>query len=125
MRRVSKGEFSSAYEACPQQLEGDVRVGGQDHFYLETQGCLVVPKGESNEMDIFASTQCVDGTQKMAAKALGVPANRISARVKRIGEGEGSYWCCPNCGNFPPLQLQVVGLEERNQDRFCCLLLQL
>lgn len=86
VQHVQKGEFSSAYAACPYQLEGDVRVGGQDHFYLETHGCLVVPKGESNEMDIFASTQCVDGTQKMAAKALGVPANRISARVKRIGE---------------------------------------
>ena len=63
-----------------------MRVGGQDHFYLETHGCLAVPKGENNEMDIFASTQCVDGTQKMAAKALGVPANRITARVKRIGK---------------------------------------
>ena len=64
-------------------------MGGQDHFYLETHGCLAVPKGESNEMDIFASTQYLDGTQKMAAKALGVPANRISVRVKRIGEGGG------------------------------------
>ena len=91
VRQVSKGEFTSAYEACPQQLEGEVKVGGQDHFYLETQGCLVVPKGESNEMDIFASTQCVDGTQKMAAKALGVPSNRISARVKRIGEDGATY----------------------------------
>ena len=61
-------------------------VGGQDHFYLETHGCLAIPKGENSEVDIFASTQCVDGTQKMAAKALGVPANRITARVKRIGE---------------------------------------
>ena len=61
-------------------------MGGQDHFYLETQGCLAIPKGESGEMDIFASTQNTDGTQKMAAKALGVPANRITARVKRIGE---------------------------------------
>lgn len=86
MHRVSKGDFSSVYQTCSHQLEGEVCVGGQDHFYLETHGCLVVPKGESNEMDIFASTQCVDGTQRMAAKALGVPANRISARVKRIGK---------------------------------------
>ena len=61
-------------------------MGGQDHFYLEPQGCLVIPKGEKGEMDIFASTQAVDGTQKMAAKALGVDANRIVARVKRIGK---------------------------------------
>ena len=89
VRRVSRGDFSSAYQASPITLEGQVRVGGQDHFYLETQGCLVVPKGENNEMEIFASTQCVDGTQKMAAKALGVPANRVTARVKRIGKNIG------------------------------------
>jgi len=83
---VSRGAFDQAYDATPLHLEGRVRVGGQDHFYLETHGCLAVPKGESNEMEIFASTQCVDGTQKMAAKALGVPANRITARVKRIGK---------------------------------------
>ena len=58
-------------------------MGGQDHFYLETHVSLAVPKGENSEMDIFSSTQCVDYTQKMAAKA---PANRITVRVKRIGE---------------------------------------
>lgn len=82
---MSKGDFSSVYRESPVTLEGQVHVGGQDHFYLETQGCLVVPKGENGEMEIFASTQCVDGTQKLAAKALGLPANRIVAKVKRIG----------------------------------------
>ena len=32
------------------------RIGGQEHFYLETQVCLAIPK-ENNEMEIFASTQ--------------------------------------------------------------------
>ncbi len=73
-------------------LEGQFRVGGQDHFYLEPHGCLAVPKGENSEMEIFASTQCVDGTQKMAAKALGVPANRITAKVKRIGKANMPVW---------------------------------
>ena len=85
MRQVGRGDFDGSYCECPHQLEGETRVGGQDHFYLETNGCLAVPKGENCEMEIFASTQCVDGTQKMAAKALGIPANRITARVKRIG----------------------------------------
>ncbi len=84
--RINKGNFSSAYQDSPITLEGQVRVGGQEHFYLEPHGCLVVPKGENNEMEIFSSTQNLDGTQKMAAKALGVPANRITASVKRIGK---------------------------------------
>lgn len=73
------------YDHSPIKLQGSVRVGGQDHFYLEPHGCLAIPKGENDEMEIFASTQSVDGTQKMAAKALGVHANRVVARVKRIG----------------------------------------
>ena len=53
---------------------------------METHRCLAVPKGEKDEMEIFTATQFLDGTQKMAAKALGVAENRITARIKRIGE---------------------------------------
>ncbi len=45
----------------------------------------MIPKGEEGEMEIIASTQHVDGTQRMAATALGIPANRIVCKVKRIG----------------------------------------
>ena len=66
-------------------LEGTSRVGGQDHFYLETQACIVIPKGEDGEIEIIASTQGLTETQNQAASALGIPANRVLARVKRIG----------------------------------------
>ena len=38
-------------------------MGGQEHFYLETQACLAVPKGEDGEMEIFASSQSPSGLQ--------------------------------------------------------------
>ena len=66
-------------------LEGEVRVGGQEHFYLETQACLVIPKGEQEEMEIISSTQGVNPAQTYAALALGIPRNRITSKVKRIG----------------------------------------
>jgi xanthine dehydrogenase/oxidase len=37
-------------------------MGGQEHFYLETNACLVVPKPEDGEMEIFASTQNANET---------------------------------------------------------------
>ena len=40
------------------------RMGGQEHFYLETQACLAVPKGEDGEMEIFASSQNPSGLQQ-------------------------------------------------------------
>lgn len=38
-------------------LTGEVHVGGQEHFYMETQRVLVIPKTEDNELDIYVSTQ--------------------------------------------------------------------
>lgn len=38
-------------------LTGEVHVGGQEHFYMETQTVLVIPKTEDKELDIYVSTQ--------------------------------------------------------------------
>lgn len=32
-------------------------MGGQEHFYFETQSLIVVPKKEDDEMEIYSSTQ--------------------------------------------------------------------
>lgn len=42
---------------------GEVYIGGQDHFYLETQCTIAVPKGEAGEMELFVSTQNTNKTQ--------------------------------------------------------------
>ena len=68
------------------KLEGSIHIAGQEHFYLEPFGCVAIPKGENEEMEVFSSTQNAKGTQLMIANALGVQANRIVARVKRIGK---------------------------------------
>ena len=39
-------------------------MGGQEHFYLETQACLAVPKLEDGEMEIYASAQDPSKLQK-------------------------------------------------------------
>ena len=41
---------------CAHVLEGECRMGGQDHFYLEPHCCLVVP-AENSAMAMWASTQ--------------------------------------------------------------------
>ena len=77
--------MAKALSEAEHVLEGEVRVGGQDHFYLETQACLVIPKGEQEEMEIISSTQGVAAVQTNAALSLGIPRNRITSKVKRIG----------------------------------------
>ena len=39
-------------------LETDeIYMGGQEHFYMETQGVIAVPKGENGELDLFVASQ--------------------------------------------------------------------
>ncbi len=41
---------------CDHVLEGEARVGGQEHFYLEPNAAIVIPK-EMDEIESYASTQ--------------------------------------------------------------------
>ncbi|XP_078618398.1 xanthine dehydrogenase/oxidase-like [Branchiostoma floridae x Branchiostoma japonicum] len=87
--KIEKGNLEEAFEKADQIIEGELRIGGQEHFYLETCAAIVVPHGEDGEMEIFCSTQNPTKTQMLAAKAQGVPANRVVCRVKRMGGAFG------------------------------------
>jgi xanthine dehydrogenase molybdopterin-binding subunit B len=50
------------WSACSTIVDGSIRVGGQEHFYLEPHGCVVIP-GECDEMTVISSTQCVNDVQ--------------------------------------------------------------
>ena len=82
---ICDGNVDTALTEAEHVLEGECRVGGQDHFYLETHACLAVPKGEDKEMEIISSTQAVSYVQECVAAALNVQRNRIVCKVKRIG----------------------------------------
>ncbi|KAJ8291157.1 hypothetical protein GJAV_G00022040 [Gymnothorax javanicus] len=89
VRTMERGNLSQGFQESDHIFEGEMHVGGQEHFYLETHCTLAVPKGEDGEMELFVSTQAITKTQQLVAKALGVPANRIVCRVKRMGGGFG------------------------------------
>lgn len=55
-RFIKKGDTEAAFKECDKVFEGIARMGGQEHFYLETNACVVWPK-ERGEMEIFSSTQ--------------------------------------------------------------------
>ena len=56
-RYIKKGDTEDAFTRCDHVFSGVTRMGGQEHFYLETQACVVVPKPEDGEIEVFASTQ--------------------------------------------------------------------
>ncbi|NXC42818.1 AOXA oxidase, partial [Penelope pileata] len=88
-RKLEQGNVDQAFETVDSILEGEIHIGGQEHFYMETQSVLAIPRGEDKEMDVFVSTQHPAFIQEMVAASLGVSANRIMCHVKRVGGAFG------------------------------------
>ncbi|XP_031784418.1 xanthine dehydrogenase isoform X1 [Nasonia vitripennis] len=87
-RSITKGNVDEAFTNVDHILEGEIRMGGQEHFYLETQCSIAIPK-EEHEMEIIASTQDLAEMQRLIAHVLDIPINRVTVRTKRLGGGFG------------------------------------
>ncbi|KAF2085591.1 hypothetical protein K490DRAFT_58488 [Saccharata proteae CBS 121410] len=83
------GDMDSVFAKCDRVFEGVTRIGGQEHFYLETNAALVIPHSEDGSMEVWSSTQNTTETQEFVSQVTGVPSNRINARVKRMGGAFG------------------------------------
>ncbi|XP_068101235.1 aldehyde oxidase 1-like [Hyperolius riggenbachi] len=88
-KKVECGNVDEAFKTTDHILEGEIHMGGQEHFYMETQSIRVIPKKENQEIEIYAATQDPTLMQSVVAKALGIPSNRINCHVKRIGGAFG------------------------------------
>ncbi|KPI38037.1 Xanthine dehydrogenase [Cyphellophora attinorum] len=85
----TKKAMDDVFAKCDRIFEGVVRMGGQEHFFLETNCALVIPHSEDGTMDVYSSTQNTMETQEFVSHVTGVPSNRINARVRRLGGGFG------------------------------------
>lgn len=56
-RFIRNGDSDAAFETADHVFTGVSRMGGQEHFYLETQACVAIPKPEDGEMEIWSGTQ--------------------------------------------------------------------
>ncbi len=85
---LKRGDAAAELERAPRRVKGRMRLGGQDHFYLEGQVSLAVP-GEDDEVIVYCSTQGPSETQHIVAHALGVPSNAVTIEIRRMGGGFG------------------------------------
>ncbi|XP_032210256.1 aldehyde oxidase 4-like isoform X4 [Mustela erminea] len=88
-KKVEQGNVEQAFKYVDQILEGEAHVEGQEHFYMETQTILAIPKQEDKEMVLYLGTQFPSHVQEFVAAALNVPRNRIACHIKRVGGGFG------------------------------------
>jgi xanthine dehydrogenase large subunit len=85
---LARGNVGAALAKAPRRIKGQMRVGGQEHFYLEGQIALALP-GEDDEVRVISSTQHPTEIQTMVAGALGVPASAVTTEVRRMGGAFG------------------------------------
>jgi xanthine dehydrogenase large subunit len=72
----------------PHRIQGTLHIGGQEHFYLETQISSVMPT-EDGGMIVYCSTQNPTEVQKLVAEVLDVPMNKVVVDMRRMGGGFG------------------------------------
>jgi xanthine dehydrogenase large subunit len=85
--RVSSGDMS-VLDASPLRIDGELFMGGQEHFYLETQ-CAIGWMDESGGVALHSSTQHPSETQEVVARVLGLARNRVTVECLRMGGAFG------------------------------------
>ncbi len=83
-----RGDSATALACAPRRLQGSLHIGGQEHFYLETQVSSVMPT-EDGGMIVYTSTQNPTEVQKLVAEVLDVSMNKIVIDMRRMGGGFG------------------------------------
>jgi xanthine dehydrogenase large subunit len=85
---MARGDATTAIRRAPHRLRGQLRCGGQDHFYLEGQVSLAVPKEDGGTL-VHCSTQHPGEVQMQVAHALGMHAHDVTVECRRMGGAFG------------------------------------
>ncbi len=85
---LKRGNAAEALVKSRNRISGQMRMGGQDHFYLEGHIAMAVP-GEDDDVLVYSSTQHPSEVQHMVSHVLGVPSNAVTVNVRRMGGAFG------------------------------------
>ena len=85
---MTHGDPDAAIAGAARRVEGELRCGGQDHFYLESNVALAVPR-DDGDLDVYSSTQHPSEVQHGVAHTLGIQTNAVTVEVRRMGGGFG------------------------------------
>ncbi|RDY01496.1 Xanthine dehydrogenase 1 [Mucuna pruriens] len=88
---LRKGDVDHCFQSgqCDRIIEGEVQMGGQEHFYLEPHSSLIWTVDGGNEVHMISSTQAPQKHQKYVSHVLGLPMSKVVCKTKRIGGGFG------------------------------------
>ena len=85
---IRRGDTENSLSAAPLTLEGEFELGGQEHFYLETNAAWA-ERGEDGSVFVVSSTQHPSEVQQVISHVLHLPANKVVVQMPRMGGGFG------------------------------------
>ena len=83
----AQGDAGAALAGATHLAEGEFDIGGQEHFYLESQAALALPQDQG--VEIKCSTQHPSEIQHKVAEALGLALHDVRVEMRRMGGGFG------------------------------------
>ena len=86
--RLHRGDAEAALRDASHRLDGELRIGGQEHFYLETNAALAYRDHDGGLM-VHSSTQHPAETQEIVARVLGLPKHAVVVQCLRMGGAFG------------------------------------
>jgi xanthine dehydrogenase large subunit len=85
--RLARGDLS-AIDLSAVRIDGELAIGGQEHFYLETQAAIAWID-ETGGVAAQSSTQHPSETQEIIARVLGLQRNQVTVECLRMGGAFG------------------------------------
>ncbi|MCC6647572.1 MAG: xanthine dehydrogenase molybdopterin binding subunit [Polyangiaceae bacterium] len=85
---IRRGDAAAALAASPRVVEGTLHIGGQEHFYLESQAAWA-ERGDDGDVTVSSSTQHPSEVQAIVSHVLHAPRNRVTVIAPRMGGGFG------------------------------------
>jgi xanthine dehydrogenase large subunit len=83
----TRGDLDTGFAQAATVVEGEMEVGGQEHFYLEGQVAAAIPTEDG--VHVMASTQHPTEIQHKVAHALHLPMAAVRVEMRRMGGGFG------------------------------------
>jgi xanthine dehydrogenase large subunit len=87
-QRMARGDAEAALAVAEHRLAGSLRIGAQDHFYLEGQVAHARP-GEDGQIHVVSSSQHPSEVQHLVAHLLGKVSADVTVEVRRMGGAFG------------------------------------
>ncbi|MGF9563618.1 xanthine dehydrogenase molybdopterin binding subunit [Neorhizobium sp. JUb45] len=116
-----RGEPETEIDKPPLRIQGSMEIGGQEHFYLESQIAFAMP-GEDEDVLVWSSTQHPSEIQHMVAHVLGIANHAVEVKTRRMGGGfggketQGNLFACLAALAAKTLKRPVKFRPDRDED---------